>query len=240
MTIARVLVVDDEPLARRRVRQLLEPFGGFVVIGEADDGHDALALARRLRPDVLFLDVHMPGLNGFDVLAHPVAAPLPLVVFLTAHAQFASRAFDVSAVDYLLKPIRPERFRECMQRLEARLADRGQGEAPRPGHPAIVVEGPGGRFILRPDSIDWIEAADYYANVHAAGAAFLLRESLDSLEGRLPAGMFLRIHRSSLVNVACVRMLLEGDAATRVQLRDGTILPVSRRRRREVRRRFAS
>jgi two-component system LytT family response regulator len=236
MTGIRTLIADDEPLARRRVRQLLQPLGDFTVIAEAADGLEAVTLVKALQPEVLFLDIHMPELNGFDVLAHAPGVPPPVVVFLTAHGQFAARAFDVNAADYLLKPIRPERFRDCVQRVRERLLLRLHASAPPDAVRAtsVMVESRGVRRVIRPETIDWIEATDYYATVHAEGEAFLVRESLDSLTARLPGSLFVRAHRSALVNVARIQQVRDSAGGSELVLRDGTMVPVSRRRRASV------
>jgi two-component system LytT family response regulator len=164
------------------------------------------------------------------------------VVFLTAYEQFALDAFDVDAVDYLLKPVRRARFARCMERVRDRVAQRrGEGPGSPTGDAArtVVVSDREGEQILRPEEIDWIEADDYYAVVHAGGRRHLVRESLTSLEARLPEASFLRVHRSALVNLSRVHRLEEGDDGTmQLALRSGALVPVSRRRRAEVGRRI--
>jgi len=235
----RALVADDEPLARRGVLQLLEPFGEVRVVGEARDGREAVELLRTLRPDLLFLDVQMPELNGFDVLERALVHEVPAVVFLTAYERFALEAFDVDAVDYLLKPVRRARFARCMERVHDRIEQwrlrKGAAGADEDLPRTVVVSVREGERVLRPEEIDWIEADDYYAVIHTGGERHLVRESLASLEERLPAASFLRVHRSALVNLARVRALEEdGEGGTRLALRSGALVPVSRRRRSEV------
>lgn len=243
MAEIRALVVDDEPLARRGVRQLLEPFGEVRVVGEARDGREAVELLRTLKPDLLFLDVQMPELDGFDVLERTLVHEVPAVVFLTAYERFALDAFDVDAVDYLLKPVRRARFARCMERVRERLEQWRQrasaGARPEELRETVVVSVRRGERVLRPEEIDWIEADDYYAVVHVGERRFLVREALSSLEARLPAASFLRVHRSALVNLARVRTM-EEDArgAMRLALRSGARVPVSRRRRADVAKRI--
>lgn len=229
-------MADDEPLARRRVKQLLESHGGVTLVGEAADGAETVAVVRTLSPDLLFLDIQMPELNGFDALAHPVVRAVPVVVFLTAYAQFAARAFDVHATDYLLKPIRPARFRECLSRVRERLllldmTAQLPSAAPRP---SLVVEQAHGRRVLHPEEVDWVEASDYYAVLHVGGKELLVREALTSLERRLPEALFVRVHRSALVNVTRVREVRGLGVRAEIELKDGTVVPVSRRRKSAV------
>lgn len=223
----RAVVVDDEPLARRGIVQLASAHDDLSVVGEAGDGVEALQLIRRTRPDLLFLDVEMPELGGFGVLLHEVE-PEPVVVFVTAYEDFAFKAFQVDAADYLLKPVAAPRFAECMERVRARLG-------PVSERTRVVVREGGRDLVLGPDDIDWVEAHDYYAAVHAGGRSFLVRESLASLGGRLPAARFLRVHRSALVNLDRVRSLVTGEGAGgALVLRTGETVPVSRRARGSV------
>jgi two-component system LytT family response regulator len=228
------VVADDEPLARRGVCQLLRPYPEVRIVGEAADGREAVHLVRSLAPLLLFLDVQMPELDAFGVLEERAVRRVPAVVFLTAYSQFAVRAFDVDAVDYLLKPVRAERLRLCMGRVRARLdrhqAKSGAGDRDDPLADAVVVPTKSGSRLLYPDEIDWVEAADYYAIVHAQGEQFLIRESISALEGRLPPTLFLRVHRSALLNVARIRGVSTAGRPE-VILRDGTHVPVSRRRK---------
>lgn len=217
----RALVVDDEPLARRGIAQLAADHPDLQVVGEAGDGAEALRLVDRVRPDLLFLDVEMPELDGFGVLLSALE-PRPVVVFVTAYEEFAFRAFQVDAADYLLKPVSAERFAACMERVRARLSA-------APAGARVVVRERGGDLILTPDEIEWIEADDYYAAVHARGQRLLVRESLTSLEARLPAALFARAHRSALVNLGEVRALQGGAGGGTLLLRSGARVPVSRR-----------
>jgi len=230
----RVLIADDEPLARRGVIQLLEAHGDMRVAGEARDGREAVQLIRALKPDLLFLDVQMPENDGFNVLARTPEADLPLVIFLTAYEEFAARAFDVEAVDYVVKPPARGRFDRALERARQRLLQRRSTGSTNTPPVMVRVDGPNGTILLRPEEIDWVEAANYCAVVHARGVRFIIRESLDALEKRMPASLFLRTHRSALVNVARMRAFLEAEEHDAVVLSCGTRVSVSRRRRRAV------
>jgi two-component system LytT family response regulator len=224
----RVLVADDEPAARRGVRQLLAAYTDFVVVGECRDGREVLASLDRLQPDVLFLDIQMPELDGFDVIRRRTPERMPVVVFLTAYSKFALRAFEAEAQDYLVKPVTEARFAATMKRLVRRLTT---GAAPLP-EPGISVSTPRATKILLLKDIDWIEAADNYARVWMGERSYLLRESLDSLEQRVGRHGFARAHRQALVRVAAVRELRSHDDGTATAVvASGVTIPVSRRRR---------
>jgi two-component system LytT family response regulator len=249
----RAVIADDEPLARRGIRQLLAPHGDVVVVAEARDGHEAVRALRGLRPDLLFLDVQMPGLDGFSVLREHGPAGMPAVIFVTAYDEFAVRAFDAHALDYLVKPVEEARFAEALERTRERIraaeaveqsarltalltaheAEHAEGS---PARRRLRVPTSAGDLLLDADEIDWIEADDYYAAVHARGRRLLLlRESLASLEERLDPAVFVRAHRSAIVNLDRVRELRAGSAGEMLLvLSDGTRVPVSRRRREQV------
>jgi two-component system LytT family response regulator len=223
-----VVIADDEPAARRGVRQLLAPYTDFTVVGECRDGREVLAALDARAPDVLFLDIQMPELDGFDVIRRRTPERMPAVVFLTAYDRFALRAFDVEAHDYLVKPVSEARFAATMRRLTRRL--RG-GSAGQP-EPAIVVSTARGSRVLPLREIDWIEAADNYARVWIGGRSYLLRESLGQLESRVAAHGFSRAHRQALVRLGGVRGVVVDDAGELVaELACGDTVPVSRRRR---------
>ncbi|HEX9368429.1 MAG TPA: LytTR family DNA-binding domain-containing protein [Vicinamibacterales bacterium] len=223
-----VLVADDEPAARRGVRQLLAPFPEFVVVGECRDGREVLAALDVLKPDVIFLDVQMPEVDGFEVIRRRTPGRMPAIVFLTAYDQFAIQAFDAEAHDYLVKPVSEARFAATIKRLAKRL---GSGDRAAGRDQAIVVSTARGATVLRLREIDWIEAADNYARVWAGGRSYLLRESLGELERRVGAQGFARAHRQALVRVGGVRALrVEANEVIAV-LACGTHVPVSRRRR---------
>jgi two-component system LytT family response regulator len=221
-----VLVADDEPAARRGVRQLLAAFPEFTVVGECRDGGEVLAALDKLKPDVLFLDIQMPEIDGFEVIRRRTPERMPAVVFLTAYDQFAIRAFEAEAHDYLVKPVSEARFGATIHRLVKRLS------APVSSRePGIVVSTARGATVIRLREIDWIEAADNYARVWVGGRSYLLRESLGQLERRVGAHGFARAHRQALVRVGGVRAL-QADATELVAvLSSGAKIPVSRRRR---------
>jgi two-component system, LytTR family, response regulator len=219
----RALIVDDERLARERIRALLAAHADFAVSGEAGNATEALAAAARERPDLLFLDIEMPGGDGFEVVRR-LPAPVPHVVFVTAHAEYAVDAFAVQAFDYLLKPFDRARFETTLERVRARLST---GEAPlreslerlaaalgRPPLARLAVTDAGRTRFVDLASVDWLEAEDNYVAVHAGAARHLVRETLAHLEARLDPAVFVRVHRSALVNVGAVRemnVLFHGD-----------------------------
>ena len=220
----RALLVDDEPLARRRLRALLKSESRVEIVGECEDGHAALEAIRRLRPDLMFLDVQMPGLDGFDVIELLEPAECPAVVFVTAYDKYALRAFDVCAADYLLKPFEPRRLGTAVSRAAA-LAGHGDNPARlhavvdnvRAGRPLerFLIRTPGRAYAVRAADVESIEAADHYVELRTADGAHLLRGALSTIERRLDPAVFARIHRSTIVNVARVRELrsiLHGEA----------------------------
>jgi len=224
----RVLLADDEPAARRGVRQLLAAFPEFTVAGECRNGREVLAALDLVAPDVLFLDVQMPELGGFDVIRRRTPERMPVVVFLTAYDQYAIRAFDAEALDYLVKPVTEERFAATMRRVSKRLRT-GASTTPEP---TIVVPTARGALVLELREIDWVEAADYYARLWVGARSYLVRESLDQLERRIGAHGFVRTHRGALVRLAAVRALQSAESGEVVALlTSGVRVPVSRRRR---------
>jgi two-component system, LytTR family, response regulator len=243
MTAAiRTLIVDDEPLARSRVRRFLAGEEGVEVVGECEAGREAVEAVRELKPELVFLDIQMPELDGFGVIEAVGPARMPAVVFLTAYDRYALRAFDVHALDYLLKPYTRERFRRSLARARRLLSSRGAGAD---GRLASLVESLGreqrylewltvksaGRvFFLRVDDLEWVEAEGNYLRLHAAGGgSHLLRETLNGLASRLDPRKFLRIHRSTLVRAESVRELRPTPGGDyEVLLRDGTRLTLSR------------
>jgi two-component system, LytTR family, response regulator len=218
----RVVIADDEPMARRGIRQLLEPHADVEIAGEARNGVEAVQVLGAVKPDLVFLDVQMPELDGFEVLRRLDRASLPDVIFVTAHDTFAVRAFEEHALDYLVKPVHEARFEDALARARERLRSHG----PR----LIIVPANGSDLLIHVTDIDWIEADDYYAAIHTRGRRHLVRESLASLAARLDRLHFVRVHRSAIVNLAQVAEVR--DAA--VVLRDGASLPLSRRRREQV------
>jgi len=241
----RTLIIDDEPLARGRLRQLLEAESDFEILGEAADGAEAILLAERLRPDLLFLDVQMPEVDGFGVIARLTTDPLPAVIFVTAYDKFALQAFEVHALDYLLKPFDRERFQRALGRARALVQQRQSGDLSRRLSSLITdlkagkeevkfidrlaVKAEGRVLFFKIDDIDWIEAADNYVSIHVGAEEQLHRETMASLETKLPPTRFLRISRSTIVNVERIKEMqpmFHGDYV--VILKNGTRLNLSR------------
>ncbi len=224
----RVLVADDEPAARRGVRQLLASFPEFTIVGECRTGEEVLAALDTVRPHVVFLDIQMPGMDGFEVIRRRTPERMGAVVFLTAYDQFAIRAFEAQALDYLVKPVSEARFAATMHRLARQL--RIGESAPRPE--GIVVTTSRGMTLLPLSDIDWIEAAGNYARLWVGRRGHLLRESLRDLEQRVHNHGFLRAHRRALVRIACVRAVeSDGTDGFVAILTSGARVPISRRQR---------
>jgi two-component system LytT family response regulator len=238
----RTVIVDDEPLGRERIRTLLDDDPEIEVVGEASDGKAAVAAIAKLKPALLFLDVQMPEMSGFEVLEAIAGAEMPAVIFVTAFDHYAVKAFQVHALDYLLKSFDRERLGQAVHRakteitrgrehkLDERLVALLEDLQEQHGKPERLIVRSGGRIIfLRVEEIDWIEAADNYVCLHVGRESHLLRGTMASVEQRLDARKFLRIHRSTIVNLDRVRELaplFHGDYA--VRLRDGTELVLSR------------
>jgi two-component system, LytTR family, response regulator len=220
------VVVDDEPLARANIVSLLRTDPEILVLRECSSGADAAKVVRELRPSLLFLDVQMPGCDGFGVLEALGADVPPAVVFVTAYNQYALKAFEAEALDYLLKPYDNARFFRVLSRAKALLARR---PAEHRRFERIMVRSAGRVSFLRAEEIDWIEAADYYSCLHVGARTHLLRRSMAELERDLEAERFCRIHRSTIVNLARVRDLCSDIGGEyEVVLRDETRLKVSR------------
>ncbi|MBA3916047.1 MAG: response regulator transcription factor [Acidobacteriales bacterium] len=230
------MVVDDEPLARSSVTLLLREDPDIQIVGECGSGEEAVSHVRALRPDLLFLDVQMPECDGFDVLEMLGAQVPTAVVFVTAYDQYALRAFEAGALDYLLKPFDDERFRLALRRAKQRAGQAGSS-SPKLDH--LVIKSVGEVVFLKTAEIDWIEAADYYACVHVGPRTHLLRRSLADLDDELDPAAFCRIHRSAIVNLERVSGLkLNEDGEHEVVLRGGTRLRLSRRYRKQLQERM--
>jgi two-component system, LytTR family, response regulator len=250
----RVLIADDEPLARRGIRSLLSEYSDVEICGEARHGNEAIRLIRAYKPDLVFLDVQMPEADGFEVLRN--IEYLPAVIFVTAYDTFAVKAFEANALDYLVKPVHESRFKAAFRkvrdrlnskeaidlsmRIAALLSAEEQPLSPVPGlahtRRVLVIDG-STEILLDPKQIMWIEAADYYAAIHAGTRRYMLRESLSSLERRLDRAMFIRVHRTALVNLTHIQGIRnEADGQSFILLNSGAQLPLSRRRRSEVHR----
>ena len=240
----RTIVVDDEPLPRRKIRMLLEDESDFEIVCECQNGEEAVEAIDSLDPQLVFLDIQMPGINGFEVLRR-IATPMPLTVFVTAFDQYAVRAFEVRALDYLLKPVDRERFVETLERVRSTLRSGGaaairenlrglleemQG-APRELD-RIVVKSAGRTFFLSADEIDWVEAAGNYIRIHAGAEVHLMRGTMGSVEGELSGLRFMRVHRSAIVNPERIRELRPTPQGEHeILLRSGEAIPLSRKQR---------
>jgi two-component system LytT family response regulator len=229
----RALVVDDEPLARSNVTVLLRRDPDVDLLGECSSGIEALAQIRCMQPDLLFLDVQMPECDGFDVLELLGSATPPAIVFVTAYDQYALRAFEAGALDYLLKPFDDARFRRALDRAKATLA---HGRLTRPPICSrLIVKDRGEVLFVKVADIDWIEAANYYACLHVGARTHVLRRSLIELESELDPAQFCRIHRATIVNLERIRSLeLNDDGEYQVALETGARLRLSRRFRRRL------
>ena len=222
----RVLVVDDEPLARRGVVARLARHADVELAGECATGRDAVRMIGDLAPDVVFLDVQMPGMDGFAVVEAVGVERMPLTIFLTAHDTHALRAFEVQASDYLLKPIDDERFDGALARVRRRLAE--QRPAAQPPE-RLVIRDRGRMVLLEIDEVDWVGAERDYVRVYTRGRSHLVRETMAAMESQLPPERFARIHRSAIVNLARIRELRpQANREFVVVLRDGTQLRLSR------------
>jgi two-component system LytT family response regulator len=228
----RVLIADDEPAARRGVRQLLAAFPRFCVVGECRDGGEVLAALDGLKPDAIFLDVRMPGIDGFEVIRRRTPERMPAVVFLTAYDQFAIRAFEAQALDYLLKPPTEARFAATIERLSRQLSVTTAESARSTQEPVIVATTSRGTVVRPLREIDWIAAADNYARIWSGPNSCLVRESLRDLERRVRAHGFARAHRGALIRLSGIRQLTTTrDGGLVAVLASGAEIPVSRRRR---------
>jgi two-component system, LytTR family, response regulator len=233
----RALVVDDEPLARSNLTVLLRRDPEIEVVRECGSGMEALTEIRGSKPDLVFLDVQMPECDGFDVLEMLGGELPPAVVFVTAYDQYALRAFEAGALDYLLKPFDNARFDRALGRAKARLAHERN---PAPTLERFAVKGAGQVSFLKTSEIDWIEAADYYSCLHVGARTHLLRRSMAELDQELDQAVFCRIHRSTIVKLDRVRGLkLNENGEYDVLLDNGTKLRLSRRYRKQLQSRLS-
>ncbi|HEX6314211.1 MAG TPA: LytTR family DNA-binding domain-containing protein [Gemmatimonadaceae bacterium] len=245
----RALVVDDEPLVRERIGALVRTTQGLELVGEAENGLDALNLIDTLRPDLLFIDVEMPELSGFGVIAAIEGEHVPGVVFVTAFEHYALKAFDVGAIDYLHKPVTADRFSAAVQRAMARLRHEPASERRALVSGAMRAERERGRrtryvvrrgklhYFVPVDQIDWIDSAENYLQLHVGGRSHLARGTLKEAEEELDAARFVRIHRSTIVAIDRVTSVRRNDAGIHVvQLRTGERLRASRQYADRVRR----
>lgn len=223
----RALIADDEPAARRGVRQLLAAFPEFAVAGECRNGAEVLAALDVSSPDVVFLDIQMPGIDGFEVIRRRSGGRMPAVVFLTAFDQFAIKAFEAEALDYLVKPVTEVRFAATMKRLERRLSSSLRSVT---RDERIVVTTSRGAAVLHLGEIDWIEAAGNYAQLWIGQRNYFLRESLQLLEERVTKHGFARAHRRALIRLSAIKELVRTRAGLVALLNTGARIPISRRR----------
>lgn len=249
----RTLVVDDEPIARERLLTLLRQQPDVEVVGECADGAQAVSAIEQLEPELVFLDIQIPVMDGFGVIHALPAHRQPLVVFTTAYNEYALRAFEVHALDYLLKPFDGPRFLRTLERARERLERQRTGDLgrrllamvqdmrvePGPQPDRMVVKSGGRVFFIRTDEIDWIDAAGNYVRLHVRGESYLFRETMSAMEARLDQGRFVRIHRSHIVNAERIRELQPGHGEHVVVLRNGTRLALSRGYRDRLQERLA-
>ena len=250
----RALIVDDEPLARRNIRVLLKEDPEIELIGECGSGAEALKAIQKHAPELLFLDIQMPLMSGFDVLEKIEVEKIPAIIFVTAFDQYAIRAFEVHALDYLLKPFDDARFEKALAQAKKQIEQREinrlskrlvrlleeRDTEPNKARPSgylsrLMVKSASRIFFLKVDEIDWIEAADYYVKLHVGQKSHLLRETMSDMEAKLDPEKFLRIHRSAIVNLDRVKeMHAHFNGEYLVILHDGTELKLSRSRREQL------
>jgi two-component system LytT family response regulator len=236
MARIRVVIVDDEPPARRGIRTRLERRTQFEVVAEAGDASEGAREIRRQHPDVVFLDVEMPGADGFKLLAQLPADPRPLVVFVTAHEDRALQAFDAEAFDYVLKPIDDARFERTIRRIIAQVAERITSRVDR-----LIIRDRGRAVALEPSAIDWVKSDGDYVRIYAGRSNYLHDATLTALAEQLPSDRFVRIHRSTIVNVERIHTLepvTNGDYV--VLLTTGARLKLSRTHRENLGRQLGS
>lgn len=238
----KTLIVDDEPIARDRVRRMLNEETDIEIIGECGNGKEAVSFINENKPDLVFLDIQMPEMSGFEAIHEINPNRIPAIIFVTAYDQYAIQAFDVHALDYLLKPFNRERFKRAIERAREQIEKANSGKiderlaslladltSSKKYLERLVVKSVGRVFFLRTDEVDWIEAAGNYAKLHVGREGHLIRETMNGLEAKLNPDKFLRIHRSTLVNIDRIKELnplFSGDYT--VMLKNGTELTLSR------------
>lgn len=232
------MIVDDEPLARYRIRTLLSDDRDFEIVGESGDGKEAVGAMSELRPDLVFLDVQMPEIDGLQVLEKSCTTHVPAVIFVTAYDRYAVQAFDAHAVDYLVKPFSQKRFTEAVRRVKQRIESAKESCSDAVVALLSQLQGDRGRLavrsdsrilLLRTDEIEWIEAAANYVCVHASGQQYMLRSPLSRIETELPPS-FLRVHRSVIVNLNRIREIQPCNGSEFIAvLENGKALPVGRK-----------
>jgi two-component system, LytTR family, response regulator len=247
-----VVIVDDEPLGREAVRRRLAELSDFGIVAECGDGPSAIEAIRALEPAVVFLDIQMPGMSGLDVVQEVGVEAMPLVVFVTAYDEFAVKAFDENAVDYLLKPFDPQRFARTVERIRGRLGPAGRDAepdrlarlleqlAPRPDYrQRFVVRAGHALKVVSTDLLDRLEAEDNYVRLYVGKESYLIRETLSNLEQLLDPGKFLRVRRSTIVNIDRVLSLEAwGGGDFVLKLQDGTTVTTGRTYREGIRQVF--
>ena len=241
----KALIADDEPLARERLRFLLAGDEDLDIAGECRNGREVVAVLKESLFDVLFLDIQMPGGSGFDIIEQVGMARMPVTVFVTAHNHYALQAFDVHALDYLTKPVEPERLKAALARIKVRIASQNalqtqehlksllaalaQGGAKKEFPRRLIIPNGTKDSFVNVDEIEWIEAADYYACLHVGSKSFMLRETIKQLAEMLDPRKFVRVHRSAIVNIGQVREILRGGRSEGwVQLAGGHRLKMSK------------
>ena len=228
----KAVIIDDERLARNELKKLLLEFPEIEVIAEAANANEGIEKIDSLNPDLVFLDVRMPEYDGFDILEMLGAEAPPAVILVTAYDQYALKAFDTGALDYLLKPFNNARFERALERARERITQRRRVPAKMD---RLTIKNAGSVTFIPAGEIDWIEAADYYASLHVGAKTHLLRRSMNDLESDLDPAQFCRIHRSTIVNLDRVRELrFDSDAEYELLLADGTKLRLSRRYRKDL------
>jgi two-component system LytT family response regulator len=243
----RVILADDEELARERLRQVLHEENEIEIVAECAGGAETVDAVLRLQPDLLFLDIQMPGMDGFAVIKKLTAQNLPLVIFVTAYDEYAVQAFELHACDYVLKPFKKNRFRETLAHAKSQLHLRNNAgyaqrittlleTMQRPYLERISIKETGRLFFIKTAEIEWFKAEDNYIRVHSGGKSYLIRQTMRTLEEQLDPHRFIRIHRTAIVNVEKIRELQQWfQRDYRVILQDGTKLPLGRSYRNHLR-----